>query len=576
MTHSPKHFYSFRDLWFARSGSGMSYAVIGLAAGLCVATGALVWFGYVATREWKRGTDQLLERRQAEGMALAAAALDRDMTGLSTLLLLSPNPSMFEQDPPYDFARITAGAFARFPYAESALIWKQGANGTTTSFVLTRAERHPSWDYSDETDDSYPVRLHHTPSSLDDLISRIRSGHQSGRSFAADHITVDGTPYQVVIRYLLPLDPPFSLSAFVAFLVNLNWVRSEYFQPVLHQTQTIGGTAGILAFAVRDDHGDTVAITGPMRPDAPTLRRSFPFLFIDPTLLRVPRAKTARYPLWSVEVAFTTHDTDSSASEATRRTFTLIALSAIVSIGALFVTLRAVEAKAALATMKSDFVSAVTHELKTPVAVIRLVGDTLSRARYSAADVEEYAKVLSNETTKLTQAIDQLLTYARYSDAQKIDSARMSILNVAELVETSVESLRPTLDAAQADVTVDVPHDLPSITVDRMAVNHVFENVLGNAVKYSVGAPRIHVAAKADGRFVTISIRDEGIGIPREDVEHVFDQFYRGRNVNKGGSGLGLTIVKRILEYHRGQIRLRSDVTFGTEVELLFPIATAS
>src|SRR5262249_28393724 len=148
-------------------------------------------------------------------------------------------------------------------------------------------------------------------------------------------------------------DPPFSLSAFVAFLVNLNWVRSEYFQPVLHQTQSIGGTAGILAFAVKDEHGAPVAVTGPMRSDAGALRRSFPFLFIDPTLLRVPRTRT-RHPMWSLEVGFTTHDTDASASEATRRTFALIALSAIVSIGALLVTLRAVEAKSALATMKSD------------------------------------------------------------------------------------------------------------------------------------------------------------------------------------------------------------------------------
>ena len=254
----------------------------------------------------------------------------------------------------------------------------------------------------------------------------------------------------------------------------------------------------------------------------------------------------------------------------------LIAITAIISIGALLVTIRAVEAKSALAAMKSDFVAAVTHELKTPVAIIRLVGDTLASGRYTASAVDEYAKVLSREASRLGKAIDQLLIYARYSQAQKLDVLKLSALKIDELLDSAIERLRPAISASGCELQIQVSPSLPPVQMDREAVSHVIENIIDNALKYSTGQPVLSISGQSGGGFVTLTFADQGIGIPPADIEHVFDKFYRGHNSIGSGSGLGLTIAKRILDFHGGQIRVRSTVNAGTEIALLFPIQKPS
>lgn len=556
---------------FARSGQFGNYAVITLALSLCAATSALVWFGYVASREWRRGAELLLERRQAEALALVTAALDRDMKGAATLSIIAMDNVTVAEDPPYNLRLSAAQLFARYPYPESLIVWRSGPDVATT-YAFTRAERQPAWDMAHREDEPFPVTLRRDPEELTDALKQIRDARVPGKQFGAINIELAGAPYQILVHYFTDPAPPFELSALSALTVNLDWVRNEYFEPVLEQTATIGGNVDVLSFTVEDAANTPLASIGSRRQEAAELRRSFPALFIDPSLLPPRQRAVSAADTWTVHVLPADDDTVASASRGNQRSFVLIALSAAISIGALLVTIRAVEAKSALAAMKSDFVAAVTHDLKTPVAIIRLVGDTLAGGRYSPSSLEEYARVLSREATCLAKAIDQLLTYARYSQEQKPDALQLSTLKLDELVESGIESLRPALSAANCDLTVDVPAALPPVRVDRQAILQVIDNLVDNALKYADGTPVLRVSAYADVRFVRLTFADRGIGIPREDVDNVFERFYRGRNVTGSGSGLGLTIAKRIIEYHGGQIRVRSDGAMGTEVTLLFPI----
>jgi signal transduction histidine kinase len=254
--------------------------------------------------------------------------------------------------------------------------------------------------------------------------------------------------------------------------------------------------------------------------------------------------------------------------------FFLITIAAAASLLALVLTVRADRASVALASMKSDFVAAVTHELKSPVAFIRLVGDTLANGRYtSPTTVREYAGLLSVEASRLGASIDNLLTYARYSSSRAAASTDLADVDPADLVEDTLQGFRPTLANLDFELVVDLPADLPHVCVERPAMIQALDNLVDNAIKYSTGTRHLAVRARATAKTVTLTIADRGSGIASEDLSRVFERFYRGRNVPVSGSGLGLPIAKRIVESHDGQITVRSTIGVGTEVEVRLPVS---
>ena len=201
----------------------------------------------------------------------------------------------------------------------------------------------------------------------------------------------------------------------------------------------------------------------------------------------------------------------------------------------------------------------------------RFVGDTLSNGRYnSPKTVQEYATLLSVEASRLGASIDNLLTYARYSSSPAASS--MADVEPADLVEDALQGLRLVLTNREFDVEVDVPPDLPQVCVDRSAMIQALDNIVDNAIKYSTTEKHVAVKARANGKTVTLTVRDKGPGIARKDLSRVFERFYRGGNVTVSGSGLGLPIAKRIVEGHGGLIEVRSAVGSGTEVDVTLPI----
>jgi signal transduction histidine kinase len=307
------------------------------------------------------------------------------------------------------------------------------------------------------------------------------------------------------------------------------------------------------------------------------MRRHFPLVFLEPAIAASSRAADMRLREWTVQVDASRDDTVSAAVDGANRVLGLMAVAALASAIALLQTVRAVRANAKLASMKSEFVSAVTHELKTPLALIRLVADTLARGRYSSPEiVSDYAGLLSRETARLSQSIDNLLTYARYTDGSAGQSLDVAPHDVADLVEDALERFQPTLAELEFQVTIDVPRELPRVAVDGRAIVQAIEIVIDNAIKYSGRNGTLHMAARVAGKQVRLTIVDRGVGVPEDDLAHVFDRFYRGRNAEGSGSGLGLAIARRILRHHGGEISMRSAVGAGTEVEVVFPTAGAA
>jgi signal transduction histidine kinase len=561
--------------WLTDRDARRSAAIIAFATGLSLATVTLVWLAWTANAEMRRGTALVLDRRASEVLALTAAALDRDMKGAWLSVLTPLDAADLREDPPYDLLQLTSRAFAHFPYPESFIVWTNDGTPAGRTYAFNRTDRPVPWDPTDHRADPYPVVLVPNPPALDSIIARIRDGGTDGRRFSLLETTIADVPYHVVVHRFDAAAADARIPAFAAFTVNLDWVRREYFGELLRQLATIDGNTEPMAIAVLDDQRDIVATSGVSGAGDPVRQRAFPLLFVERALVTDPPPAQSAVRYWTAQVQPSA--AMSSAATQLRTQMLLIAtLAGAASLVAVLLTARAVRANAELATMKSEFVAAVTHELKTPLALIKLVSDTLERGRYTSLDtIRDYAVILSQEEQRLRHQIENLLTYSRLSDLRAMYN--FEPLDLAELIEDALQPFRLRLKELGFELNVQIDSDLPRVSGDRVALLQVFANIVDNAIKYSPEERRsLRIDAHRDGDHVRVRFEDAGVGIEAAELPHVTEKFYRGRDARESGSGLGLAIVHRIVRQHSGRVDIISRVGHGTSVTLTLPRAKAS
>ncbi|HEX9115753.1 MAG TPA: ATP-binding protein [Anaerolineae bacterium] len=224
--------------------------------------------------------------------------------------------------------------------------------------------------------------------------------------------------------------------------------------------------------------------------------------------------------------------------------------------------------------MKSTFVSVVSHELKTPVALIKGYADTLARedAQWDANTARESLQIIGEEADRLNDLINNLLDASRIqAGAFKIERAELCLPVLAERV---VDNFRTQTDNHR--FVLDFPKDYPDVLGDEERLRQVFNNLIGNAIKYSPRGGEIRVGGWADRDWATVYVADQGIGIPAEDQANLFQRFYRvdsGLRRATQGTGLGLYLCRSIIEAHGGRIWLRSEPGKGTTMFFSLPLA---
>ncbi|TEU14679.1 MAG: HAMP domain-containing protein [Anaerolineales bacterium] len=228
--------------------------------------------------------------------------------------------------------------------------------------------------------------------------------------------------------------------------------------------------------------------------------------------------------------------------------------------------------------MRTDFVSNVSHELRTPLTAIKGLVETLRDGAVDDRKVRDrFLATIEDETDRLIRLVNDLLVLSK-ADSQALKLKRES-LDVQDLVERSVRKLAPQLEEKGILVEVTVSAGPPLVLADADRIEQVLVNLLDNAIKYSPEGGRITVAIDDGGpvpEMVSVAVRDEGLGIPAGDLPRVFERFYRvdrARSRDGGGSGLGLSIAKAIVEAHGGEITLRSEEGQGTTVRFTLPRA---
>jgi signal transduction histidine kinase len=548
-----------------------------LAALLVVFTILLMWFGYRATSEWQRSTRQVADRRTVEVLYLMVTALSRDMRAVQSQVLPQLDPSTNSAET-YELGDEIAKAFARFPYPDSFFSWagspdKQGEQGVL--YVFNRADRPPSWHKGSIQPTEFPTTLLKNPAELADMLHLLRKQASLRARFVLFETSIGGEPYQVVARPVYVPASRTSLRGIVGFTVNLNWVRAHYFNELASQLSRVVVGRGSMVLEVIDEKGTVITSNRPalgIQKDPESVReRKFPLMFFDPVLRATAPTDALPMRYWTARAQAAADESILAASSGARRTFMLISFAAAAAVIALLLTARAARSAAALATMKSDFVSAVTHELKTPLSSIRLVSETLARGRFRSSEkVAEYASLLLNEVSRLTRMVDNLLTLSRVQDIEHFYT--FESVDPGTLLEDALTSFQSHLKEQGFEVNVDIPAPLPPVYADRTAILQVLENILDNAIRYSNGTRQLTISASASDTQVSLRIADKGRGIPPADVPHVFEKFYRGHDVSSGGSGLGLAIAQRIMKDHRGEVRLESAPGTGTLAEVVLPI----
>lgn len=546
--------------------------VLALGVSLVLAMCAMVWLGYRATVEWQRSTLMSVERRGNELLILLAAALEYDMKGAQRILLSVNEPSL-NLDPPHDLADRFASAFTRFPYPESFFSWKATADSDGVTYFFNRSDRPPPWGAVDQSRDLFPVVTVRDPAAVRGLVATARARAANGAPFAVFETDVAGTRYQAFVHFLYE-GSPLRLFGLAGFTVSLPWVRDHYFGPLIAQIQRISGGQDAAGVEVLDQDSHVVTSAGPVSSGGPMYTRAFPLVFGDRGFLSALSRDHRTRSDWMLRVTIGNDPSLLAAGRGAMRTLALLGLSSVVTSGALALILRANREAAVLAAMKAEFVASVTHEMKTPLALIELASDTLAKGRYSSVGkIEEYAKMLRVEAQQLTRLIDNVLNYARISDSERAYS--FEAVDVVELVEESLDRFSSQLRDLGFDVKLRLPADLPRISGDRAMLPHAIDNLIDNAIKHGGAGKVLVITAKAHAGRVLVEVADKGDGIGPDEISLVFEKFYRGRGVQERGSGLGLAIAQRIVLDHGGRITVRSTPRQGTEFEMSFPAVHA-
>ena len=223
----------------------------------------------------------------------------------------------------------------------------------------------------------------------------------------------------------------------------------------------------------------------------------------------------------------------------------------------LFLVYKNVKRELHLSRLKSDFVANVSHELKTPLALIRLFAETLELGRVPGEEkARQYYRIINKESQRLTQLINNILDFSRIEAGRK--EYRFARADVGRIVHEVIESYRFPIEQQGFTLEVDVAEELPAAQVDKEALSQALINLVNNAIKYSPDEKHLRVAARTEGNSLAISVADRGIGIAKADQKRIFEKFYRAENSlvhETKGSGLGLSLVQHIVEAHGGSVR---------------------
>ena len=312
------------------------------------------------------------------------------------------------------------------------------------------------------------------------------------------------------------------------------------------------------------------------RPDNPGGRRGFPGR---PAPVLLSGGSDGG---WTLTVKHTEGSLDSAVQSLRRRnmavSFGVLVLLAI-SMGMIVVSAQRAQR---LAKLQMQFVAGVSHELKTPLAVIRSAADNLAEGIVGSPErIKDYGTLIRTEGRRLSTMIEQTLDFAgRQANPASYTPKHLA---PAKMIDAALEFTAPAIEEVHATVEKTIDPDLPEVEADENAVKQILQNLVSNALKYGGPVKKVAIRAEAcegsSGRQVRISVSDNGAGIPPQDLAHIFEPFYRGKTATDAqiqGAGLGLSLARDMARAMGGEISVKTILGEGSSFELHLPAAQAA
>ncbi len=228
-----------------------------------------------------------------------------------------------------------------------------------------------------------------------------------------------------------------------------------------------------------------------------------------------------------------------------------------------------------LEKVRQDFIANISHELRTPIASLKAIAETLQTGAINDKNIaEDFLQRMQVETDKMAQMVNELGELSRIESGEL--TLKLEPVDIAAVVAKVIERLKAQVDRAHLNIDVDIPGDLPSVSGDANRIEQVLVNLIHNSIKFTPPNGNITVSSVVQGDNVLISVRDTGSGIPEDDLPHIFERFYKVDKARSGGgTGLGLAIAKHIVQAHGGNIRAESIEGQGSTFTFSLPVTVS-
>ncbi|MDP1570716.1 MAG: HAMP domain-containing sensor histidine kinase [Vicinamibacterales bacterium] len=457
------------------------------------------------------------------------------------------------------------------PFVEAFWVWSEiGENNAGTWYVYDH-------DSLREAPGALARRFRPDPELAGTLMPRLRELSAYRRAIVAFTATIDGRTKYIQVQMRFASAARDRMTSFIGFAVDAETLRASH-MPQLARTRlaAVQGPRGFppLSITLVDDGGALVYASDGARLDTFVDERSFPLVFFDKELLEFAAPLETHRETWRLRTGFGGQPIAEVVSASTRPQLALMVVLAVVMGGGVFFVAGAAAREVRVAELKSNFVAAVSHDLKTPLALIQLFAETLELGRVRNPErALEYYRIINGEARKLTRLIENILDFSKMEAGLR--PYRMGPASVSDITTKVLSAMNSQFTQNQFKVAARIEPGLPLVLADSDAVEQALENLLANAMKYSGDARDIDVDVRRAGGHIAVSVSDHGIGIPRREQQRIFRKFYRVHSELGGGPqgcGLGLAIVDHTMRGHGGWVRVESEPDRGSTFTLCFPI----